>query len=90
MTTKQCLYRERIVADPAILSGKPVVKGTRIPVELVLAKLAANPNFDELFADYPRLTLEDVKACLEYAQALVARTPYGQSPLAPLAGGRAR
>ena len=51
--------------------GKPVVKGTRIPVELVLAKLAPIPDLEELFADYPRLTIDDVKACLEYAQALV-------------------
>lgn len=57
----------RIVRDHAILTGKPVVKGTRIPVELVLAKLADNPDLDELFADYPRLTLEDVRACLDYA-----------------------
>ncbi len=64
-------YKERIIRDPAIMVGKPVVKGTRIPVELVLAKLAANPDLDELFLDYPRLTLEDVKACLEYAQVLV-------------------
>ena len=55
--------------------GKPVVKGTRIPVELVLAKLAQNPSLDELFTDYPRLTLEDVKACLDYASALVERHP---------------
>lgn len=41
-----------------------MVKGTRIPVELVLAKLAANPELEELFADYPRLTREDVQACL--------------------------
>jgi len=47
--------------------GKPVVKGTRIPVELVLRYLAENPNFDDLFADYPRLTVEDVKACFAYA-----------------------
>jgi uncharacterized protein (DUF433 family) len=59
----------RIVRDPAILAGKPVVRGTRIPVELVLAKLAASPDLDELFADYPRLTPEDVRACLEYAQS---------------------
>jgi uncharacterized protein (DUF433 family) len=43
------------------------VKGTRIPVELVLAKLAQNPDLGELFADYPRLTPDDVKACLECA-----------------------
>ncbi|TAK22391.1 MAG: DUF433 domain-containing protein [Chloroflexota bacterium] len=64
-------YEIRIVRDPRILAGKPVVKGTRVPVEIVLAKLAENPNVDELFADYPRLTIEDVKACLEYARTLV-------------------
>ena len=66
---------ERIVQDPEILSGKPVVKGTRISVAIVLEYLAHNPDFDELFADYPRLTLEDVKACLAYANALVEAVP---------------
>lgn len=73
MTRKRLLYQERIIQDPDILVGKPVVKGTRIPVELVLAKLAQNPDMEELFADYPRLTIEDVKACLEYAKALVEK-----------------
>jgi uncharacterized protein (DUF433 family) len=62
-------YHERIVRDTEILGGKPVVKGTRIPVELVLAKLARNPDLAELFADYPRLSLDDVRACQEYALA---------------------
>ena len=66
-------YEGRIIQDPEILIGKPVVKGTRIPVELVLAKLADDPNLDHLFLDYPRLTLDDVKACLEYAAVLVRR-----------------
>jgi uncharacterized protein (DUF433 family) len=65
---------ERIVRDPAIMVGKPVIKGTRIPVELVLKKLAQNPDLGELFADYPRLTEDDVKACLEYAARAVGRT----------------
>jgi uncharacterized protein (DUF433 family) len=68
MAAAQPIYRERIIRDPAILVGKPVVKGTRISVELVLAKLAANPDLAELFADYPRLTVDDVKAVLAYAQ----------------------
>ena len=67
MVRAELHYQDRIVTDPAILGGKPVVKGTRIPVELVLAKLAHNPNLDELFADYPRLTIEDVKACSQSA-----------------------
>ena len=64
---------DHIVVNQAILSGKPIVRGTRIPVELVLAKLAQDPRLDELFADYPRLTVDDVKACLSYAKDLVAR-----------------
>ena len=66
-------YKERIIRDPAIMVGKPVVKGTRIPVELVLAKLAENPDLAELFAAYPRLTREDVQACLAYGSEAVHR-----------------
>jgi uncharacterized protein (DUF433 family) len=53
--------------------GKPVVKGTRIPVERVIAQLAENPDVNELFAAYPELTIEDVKAVLAYAHTAVAR-----------------
>lgn len=65
MMSEETRYQDRIITDPEILVGKPIVKGTRISVELVLGYLAHNPNLDELFADYPRLTLEDVKACAE-------------------------
>jgi uncharacterized protein (DUF433 family) len=64
---------ERITQDPGVMVGKPVVRGTRIPVERVIAHLAQNPLLDELFAAYPELTLDDVKACLRYAHAAVAR-----------------
>ena len=73
MAERATFYGDRIVKDPEILAGKPVVRGTRIPVELVLAKLARNPDLNELFEDYPRLTVEDVKACLDYARSLVER-----------------
>lgn len=73
MPAKQERLTDRITQDPEILVGKPVVRGTRIPVELVLEYLANNPSFDELFADYPRLTMEDVKACFAYAQAKVSK-----------------
>lgn len=63
---------ERITIDPAVMVGKPVIKGTRMPVELVLAKLAANPDLDEFFLDYPELTVDDIKAVLAYASTLVA------------------
>ncbi|MDQ2787610.1 MAG: DUF433 domain-containing protein [Chloroflexota bacterium] len=69
--TKQTL-RERIVVNPHILVGKPIVRGTRIPVEIVLAHLALDIDLESLFADYPRLTPDDVRACLAYAAGLVA------------------
>ncbi len=69
---KRTLYQDRIIRDPEIMVGKPVVKGTRIPVERVLAHLEENDRAD-LFAAFPELTEEDVKACLAYARAAVRR-----------------
>ena len=71
MTIEQPIYKDRIIQDPDILVGKPVIKGTRISVELVLGHLAHNPDLNELFAAYPHLTVADVQACLAYAQAVV-------------------
>lgn len=68
---KQLSYQGRIIVDPNILAGKPVVRGTRIPVELVLKRLAQDLDMQTIFAAYPRLTKEDVKACIAYAYALV-------------------
>jgi uncharacterized protein (DUF433 family) len=62
-----------IVQDPEIMAGKPVVKGTRIPVERVLAHLAHEPDLADLFAAYPELTAEDVKAVLAFAHDVVER-----------------
>ena len=64
-------YNNRIVSDPEILVGKPVVRGTRISVEVVLAHLAENPDIDDLLAAFPRLTIDDVKACLDFAMERV-------------------
>ncbi len=64
---------QRISRDPAVLAGKPVVRGTRIPVERVIGHLASNPDLTDLFGAYPELTIDDVKACLRYAQAAVER-----------------
>ena len=60
-------WQEHISSDPAILFGKPVVKGTRIPVDLVLERLAAGHSNDDLLKAYPRLTLESIRACLLFA-----------------------
>lgn len=58
-----------IVSDPKILGGKPVVKGTRIPVSLVLGKLAGGMSIDEVIYEY-YLTIEGVRAALGYAEQL--------------------
>jgi uncharacterized protein (DUF433 family) len=73
--TAETKYLDRIVVDPKILVGKPVLKGTRIPVELVLAHLADNPDLRDLFAAYPRLKMRDVQACFAYARRLVEAKP---------------
>jgi uncharacterized protein (DUF433 family) len=74
------LYQERIVADQRILAGKPVVKGTRIAVDLVLEELAQNPAIDELLAAHPDLTRDDVQACLAYARAIVTGEEVSPKP----------
>lgn len=61
---------ERIVVDPQILAGKPVIRGTRLAVEFVLELLAAGQPESEILASYPGLTREDILACLSYASYL--------------------
>ena len=61
----------RIERNPAAMVGKPVVRGTRITVELILDKLAADMPIDEILADFPRLTRADVLASILYARSLL-------------------
>jgi uncharacterized protein (DUF433 family) len=58
---------ERIEVNPRILGGKPVIKGTRIPVYLILELLSAGYDFKRIIKAYPTLTKEDIKAAVEYA-----------------------
>ena len=62
----------RISRDPDIVFGKPAVKGTRISVEFVLDLLAAEATQAEILENYPRLSREDILACVEYARDVVA------------------
>ncbi len=62
-------WRHRIVTNPQIMFGKPVIAGTRIPVEHILRKLAANMSIEAILRDYPALTPEDIQAALAYASA---------------------
>ena len=61
---------ERIVIDPKILAGKPVIRGTRLAVEFILELLAAGQSESEVLANYPGLSREDILACLSYASYL--------------------
>ncbi len=61
---------ERIVSDPGICSGKPCIKGTRIPVHIILDLLAAGETVDGIKRAYPNITDEDIRACLNYASIL--------------------
>lgn len=58
---------DRIELNPQVMLGKPVVRGTRITVEIILKKLAQGISIDEILADYPRLTREDIQAAIAYA-----------------------
>lgn len=58
---------DRIEINPQVMLGKPVIRGTRITVEIILKKLAQNISIDEILADYPRLTRDDIQAAIAYA-----------------------
>lgn len=61
---------ERIVSDSKVCSGKPCIKGTRIPVHIILDLLAAGESFEGIKRAYPNITDKDIKACLNYAAIL--------------------
>jgi uncharacterized protein (DUF433 family) len=63
-------WKDYIGSDPEILRGKPRVKGTRIPVGLVLGHLAAGKSAQEILAEFPDLRSEHIAACLDYAREL--------------------
>jgi uncharacterized protein (DUF433 family) len=60
-------WRERIVVNPKVLVGKPVVKGTRIAVELVIDLMARGYSKEQIIEQYDHITVEDIQACLAYA-----------------------
>lgn len=73
---------DRVEMNPGVMLGKPVIRGTRIPVELLLRKLAEGATIEDLLDAYPRLTAEDIRAALAYAADSVAQ----ESVLVPAPG----
>lgn len=74
---------ERIDISPAVMMGKPVIRGTRITVELLLRKLAEGASETDLLQDYPHLTTEDIRAAVAYGAASVAHEEVVLLPGAP-------
>jgi uncharacterized protein (DUF433 family) len=66
------MAHERVNIDPQIMGGKPVIRGTRIPVETVLRKLGAGMTFEAILADHPRLTRDDILAAQAFAADYLA------------------
>ena len=67
---------ERITANPKVLGGKPVIRGTRISVEFILDLLASDVSEDDILEDYPHLSKNDIQACLKYAARLCKNEIY--------------
>ena len=63
-------WREYIVSTPEVLRGKPRIKGTRVPVSLILGYLAADKTADEIISQFPDISKEQILACLDYARDL--------------------
>lgn len=65
-------YTKRIVSDPEIMLGKPIIKGTRITVELILRKISEGMIIEELLGAYPHLTKEDILSSVSYSADVIA------------------
>lgn len=63
---------KRVTFNPEIFGGKPVIRGMRVSVELILNLLAQGETPEEILADYPDLDADDIRACLAYAHAVIA------------------
>jgi uncharacterized protein (DUF433 family) len=64
-------WQDRIILDPAILVGKPVIKGTRIAVESIIDLLSQGWSYEDIVRNYTGLTHDDIQACLAYAGAMI-------------------
>jgi len=67
---------ERIEFDPRVCAGRPVIRGTRIPVGVILGQLAEGESWDGLLQGYPELTRADIQAALRFAEASVVNSEF--------------
>ena len=76
-------YPDRIVRDPAVCGGQPVVRGTRVLVRTILGYLAHGQSIESILADFPSLTPDDVSAVIAFAAASTAEDLPAPSPIPP-------
>jgi uncharacterized protein (DUF433 family) len=69
---RDVMAHDRIELNPEIMGGKPVIRGTRVPVEIVLRKLGAGMTIEAIIADHPRLTADDIRAAQAFAADYLA------------------
>lgn len=67
---------QRISSDPQVVTGKPVIRGTRLSVDFILNLLAHGATFDEILDEYEGLTTHDIQACLLFASKAIANTAF--------------
>jgi len=67
---------ERIVIDNKVLTGKPIIKGTRISVEFILEMLSSGMSVGEILKEYPNLKKEDILAAIEYASRILKKEEF--------------
>jgi uncharacterized protein (DUF433 family) len=65
------MWKDRIIFEKNIAVGKPIVKGTRITVDFVLDLMSNGWSYDDIRENYPQLTSQDIRACLEYASSVI-------------------
>lgn len=73
------MHTEHIEIDPRVCGGKPVIKGTRIPVAVLVDQLAEGESWGKLLAGYPELTDEDIRAALRFASSSVEQTEFAEA-----------
>jgi len=66
------MTHDRIAMNPEVMGGKPVIRGTRIPVDMILRKLGVGMTVEEILADHPHLTTEDIRAAQAFAADYIA------------------
>ena len=73
----------RITASPEIFGGKPIIRGMRISVELILSLLSQGTDYKAILEDYPDLDMQDIRACLAYAYSIVSNETIEAVKVAP-------